>query len=324
MGAVAVLQPHVVGRLGRDSSRGRLPLGAAALRRPATPPSLQRPCGGAAWELPARRHRGDRRRDAGRRAAGERSGGDRPFANAAVGRLLGVTLPRWIGETRALVLRNMGTSAGADDGVVSAVVGAHDGLPQEMEFEVERPQRRILQWRARFIELASGTGILDEFADVTEAERARAKDALVRIDESTGLPNKEGAEDALGREVARSLRTGVPFSVALFALDGAKSAQAAKNRSSRWPGSLFHGAALRLRRAAGCAAAARGAGGDAGGPRARICPALPRTGARSGRAAGDGLGGHRAVRRRPEHPGVLRDASLKLSEAKRLGGNRVA
>lgn len=324
VGAVAVLQPHVVGRLGRDLAR---PLsfwaqrlsGDLQLRHRSAAPAAARPA-------PAQ---GIAESVADMLGVGllvSDRAGIVCFANAAVGRLLGVALPGRVGETRALVLRNLGTAAGADDGVVSAVVGAHDGLPQEMEFEVYRPQRRILQWRARFIELASGTGILDELADVTlEAERARAKDALVRVDESTGLPNKEGAEDALGREVARSLRSGVPFSVALFALDGAQTG-ASREESFKQVAWLLRSTARRYDYVARLDAL-------------RLVAVLAETPADHARAfaqrflgqvrgpaglvatASAGIAQFDAGRNIQE---ILREASLKLSEAKRLGGNRVA
>jgi PleD family two-component response regulator len=326
VGAVAILQPHVVGRLGRDLAR---PLSFWAQRLSGDLQLRHRPAAHAAARPAPAPRPGIAETIAEMLGVGllvSDRAGIVCFANGAVGRLLGVTLPRWIGETRALVLRNLGTAAGADDGVVSAVVGAHDGLPQEMEFEVQHPQRRILQWRARFIELASGTGILDEFADVTlEAERSRAKDALVRIDESTGLPNKEGAEDALGREVARSLRSGVPFSVALFALDGAQIG-ASREESFKQVAWLLRSTARRYDYVARLDAL-------------RLVAVLAETPADHARALAQrflaqvrgpaglqatvsaGIAQFDAGRNIQE---ILRDASLKLSEAKRLGGNRVA
>ncbi|MGE5047086.1 MAG: diguanylate cyclase domain-containing protein [Deltaproteobacteria bacterium] len=325
VGALAILQPHVVGRLGRDLMR---PLSFWA-QRLSGDLQLRRRSAARTAAMPAPAPRGIAESVADMLAAGllvSDRAGIVCFANAALGRLLGVALPRCVGETRAVVLRNLGTAAGADDGVVSAVVGAHDGLPQEMEFEVQYPQRRILQWRARFIELASGTGILDELADVTvEAERARAKDALVRIDESTGLPNKEGAEDALGREVARSLRSGVPFSVALFALDGAQTG-ASREEAFKQVAWLLRSTARRYDYVARLDAL-------------RLVAVLAETPADHARAfarrflsqvrgptglvatASAGIAQFDAGRNIQE---ILRDASLKLSEAKRLGGNRVA
>ena len=127
VGAVAVLQPHVVGRLGRDLARplsfwaqrlsGDLQLrhrsSAHAAARPGNPgaPASRRPSP-RSWAS------GCWRSD---------SGGIVCFANAAVGRLPRGHPSRWIAKTRALVLcATWQTSAGADDsGVVSAVVGAH-------------------------------------------------------------------------------------------------------------------------------------------------------------------------------------------------------
>jgi PleD family two-component response regulator len=325
-GALAILQPHVVGRLGRDLLR---PLSFWAQRLSGDLQVRHR-----AAVLPAARVAPAPRAEIAESVANMLGVGllvsDRAgivcFSNAAMGTLLGVALPRWVGETRALVLRNLGTAAGADDGVVSAVVGAHDALPQEMEFEVHQPQRRILQWRARFIELASGTGILDEFADVTvEAERARAKDALVRVDESTGLPNKEGAEDALGREVARSLRSGIPFSVALFALDGAQTG-AGREEAFKQVAWLLRSTARRydyVARMDALRLVAVLAETPADHARAFARRFLSQVRGPAGLAAtaSAGIAQFDAGRNIQE---ILRDASLKLSEAKRLGGNRVA
>lgn len=325
VGAVAILQPHVVGRLGRDLVR---PLSFWA-QRLSGDLQLRRRSAAQAAAMPAAAPRGIAESVADMLAAGllvSDRAGIVCFANAALGRLLGVAHPRCVGETRAVVLRNLGTAAGADDGVVSAVVGARDGLPQEMEFEVHHPQRRILQWRARFIELASGTGILDELADVTvEAERTRAKDALVRIDESTGLPNKEGAEDALGREVARSLRSGVPFSVALFALDGAQTG-ASREEAFKQVAWLLRSTARRydyVARLDALRLVAVLAETPADPARAFARRFLSQVRGPAGLAAtaSAGIAQFDAGRNIQE---ILRDASLKLSEAKRLGGNRVA
>src|SRR5262249_53000723 len=58
------------------------------------------------------------------------------------------------------------------------------------------------------------------------------------LDPLSGLPDRGGADDALGREVARALRTGQPLGVALFegdALEQKKPAQADRRlRAVAW------------------------------------------------------------------------------------------
>src|SRR5205085_831580 len=56
-----------------------------------------------------------------------------------------------------------------------------------------------------------------EFRDAT-ADAARMA-ALSGVDALSGLPDRSGADDALGREMARALRTGQPLGVALFEVD---------------------------------------------------------------------------------------------------------
>ena len=54
-------------------------------------------------------------------------------------------------------------------------------------------------------------------------ERIRELEALCWSDEITGLPNRRGLDDQMGREEARARRYGSPVAVALLAVDGAKA-----------------------------------------------------------------------------------------------------
>ena len=145
-------------------------------------------------------------------------------ANPALSVHLGLEDALPIGQRRAAVLRRLASARGVEDGVVSAIVGASHVSPRGFDFVVRAPQERVLRWRSRSIDLHDRQGLLDEFSDVTpEAEQARASDALIRVDAFTGLPNRVAIMDEIGRETARALRTGDPFSVAVFALDHLQS-----------------------------------------------------------------------------------------------------
>src|SRR5512140_514945 len=113
VGAVAILQPHVVGRLGRDLVR---PLSFWA-QRLSGDLQLRRRSAAQTAAMPAPAPRGIAESVADMLAAGllvSDRAGIVCFANAALGRLLRVAHPRCVGETRAVVLRNLGTAAGAD------------------------------------------------------------------------------------------------------------------------------------------------------------------------------------------------------------------
>lgn len=142
------------------------------------------------------------------------------FANDELCRVLRLGTASPVGHARSLVLRNLGTARGVDDGVISAIVGAPRGVRREVQIAVNAPDPGILRWRGRAIELAGAQGRLDEFDDVTiENELAQRHGKLERVDEFTGLANRAASDETLGREVSRARRNGVPFSVAIFAVD---------------------------------------------------------------------------------------------------------
>jgi len=123
-----------------------------------------------------------------------------------------------IGLRRVDAVTALRTSGGADEEAVRTILDAAPGATGPLEFEVRRPGRRVLRWRAEAVHLGATPGLLDEFHDVTQ--EAAQREALARIDALTGLTNRRGGVEALGREVGRAIRLGEQFSVALFEVDG--------------------------------------------------------------------------------------------------------
>ena len=253
------------------------------------------------------------------------------FVNAAMTSLLAAEGGPLAGRTRAIALRNLSTAAGVEDGIVSSIVGARQNLPRESEIVIEQPVRRVLFWRARVIALAGRTAQLDEFADVTsQFEKAQARETLVRVDAFTGLANRAALEEALGREIARAVRTGFPFSIALFSVDNLRMTGAGRGeqvfRNVAWvlrATARPYDLAARLDRLRLIAVLSETTGDQArvfaerflNDVRRMSLPDLPRTTVSGGVAQFDGA---RNIRE------MLQEATAKLAEARRLGGDRVA
>jgi diguanylate cyclase (GGDEF)-like protein len=92
--------------------------------------------------------------------------------------------------------------------------------PRSFDLSIHAPQRRVLRWQTRRIEVGEHQGLVDEIVDVTkEATATDAREKLVRLDELTQLPNRRAGEEALGRSISWSLRTGGLLSVGLFEID---------------------------------------------------------------------------------------------------------
>ena len=91
-----------------------------------------------------------------------------------------------------------------------------------LEFEVAAmPAPRVVRWLSRPIALPEGAGHLDVFRDVTlELEVQQERELMALVDPVTGLYNRRGAEDTIGRELARVRRNGTKLSIALFAVVG--------------------------------------------------------------------------------------------------------
>ncbi len=257
-------------------------------------------------------------------------GGVVRFANPAMTTLLAAG-DSLVGRTRAIVLRNLSISAGVEDGIVSSIVGARQNLPRESEIVIERPQWRVLSWRARGIAIDGRPAQVDEFSDVTASfEKARSREKLVRIDAFTGLPNRTAIEEALGREIARALRTGVPFSISLFSVDALRLTEAGRGeevfRNVAWmlrATARPYDLAARLDRLRLLALLSDTTETQAFSFAERfvkevarmVLPDLPPITVSGGVAQFDGS---RSIRE------MLQEASTKLAEARRLGGDRVA
>jgi diguanylate cyclase (GGDEF)-like protein len=140
------------------------------------------------------------------------------FANRAIAPILGLGSLRVIGLRRADAVSVLRGGAGADEEAVRTITEAPPGAAAQLVFEVRRPERRVLRWRCEAVQLGAKTGRLDEFHDITQ--QTQQSEALVRIDALTGLTDRRGGLEALGREVGRALRLGDQFAVALFEVDG--------------------------------------------------------------------------------------------------------
>ena len=339
VGAVAIVQPHSVDRLPAgisealffwaeriSSDLGRLgpgPRDSRASRGPSTvlsPPTALSPS--AALESLAKTI------DFGLMISND--SGVVCFANPALSVHLGLGDLCPNGQTRAAVLRHLASARGIDDGIVSAIVGASGMSPEEFDFVVHGPEKRVLRWRGRRIDLHDRQGMLDEFSDVTrQVDQARANEALVRVDAFTGLPNSAAIVDTLGRETARALRTGEPFSIAVFALDrvdwgnGVRSKEAFRNVALRLRAAarrydlaarLDHSRLLALISQATADQARAFSERFASDVRHTVSPSLPPVTVSGGVAQFDGGRGIEEL---------LEDANAKLGEARHLGGDRI-
>jgi two-component system cell cycle response regulator len=91
---------------------------------------------------------------------------------------------------------------------------------QRGDFELARPERRVLRWMSLPVELPGGHGVMDLYQDVTrEIDQQRAQEHLARTDPLTGLYNRRGLAEAADREVSRASRNGTPLSAVLFDID---------------------------------------------------------------------------------------------------------
>jgi diguanylate cyclase (GGDEF)-like protein len=91
------------------------------------------------------------------------------------------------------------------------------------ELVAQRPQRRVLRWVAKPVQLPEGIGHLGMISDITaESDLAHEREVLARTDPLTGLANRRGGEEAIEREVARSERSGSRLSFALIDVDKLK------------------------------------------------------------------------------------------------------
>jgi diguanylate cyclase (GGDEF)-like protein len=148
------------------------------------------------------------------------SHGSVTYANPQAGSLLRLK-GRLRGLRRGDLIGLVGISTDAPDASLKEIDAALiNSQTQCFDLGFRSPVRRTLRWRTTPLKLGDSTGRLDEIIDVTpESAAAEAREKLVRVDSLTGLPNRRGGEDAIGREISRCLRSGGPLSVALFEIE---------------------------------------------------------------------------------------------------------
>jgi diguanylate cyclase (GGDEF)-like protein len=100
--------------------------------------------------------------------------------------------------------------------------GDADGPYSAMEiFETQRPQRQILRWTARPIQLKEGWCQFSTFEDITaEIDLATQQERLALVDPLTSLLNRRGVEEEGARESERARRKQRHYSLLLFQIDG--------------------------------------------------------------------------------------------------------
>jgi diguanylate cyclase (GGDEF)-like protein len=143
------------------------------------------------------------------------------FANQAAGQLLSIAPEQLLGLTfDEFVERNALLFEDPADYVRRARPPAAGPFAVREEFE-RRDPKGVLRWVVKPVPFQSGAGEVCLLTDVTaEVELARAREALVRTDGLTGLPNRIAAEETLAREIARARRESLPLALARFDLDG--------------------------------------------------------------------------------------------------------
>ena len=142
-------------------------------------------------------------------------------------------LAGWLSKEPALLL---GQSADEFAGLCSALFDDPQGFLRRLrvpqtgpfalreEFEVQRPEKRVVRWVTKPVQLPDAVGHLGVITDITAAaELQHERQALARTDSITGLANRRGGEESIQREVSRSERGGMRLSFALFDLDHFKN-----------------------------------------------------------------------------------------------------
>jgi diguanylate cyclase (GGDEF)-like protein len=142
------------------------------------------------------------------------------YANPQAGHLLRIK-GRLRGLRRNDLIGLVGVSTDAPDGALKEIESASiSAQAKTIELGFRNPVRCVLRWRTTPLTMGEAKGRLDEITDVTrEAAELESHEKLVRVDALTGLANRRGGEDALGREISRCLRSETPLSVALFEIE---------------------------------------------------------------------------------------------------------
>ena len=140
------------------------------------------------------------------------------YANPAASQLLGVAKQRLHGMTRVRVLELARQRAGLDPVTAAALASAETEAP--LLVALKRADR-VVRWTTRPLPLGSAIGRMDQIVDVTaEVEERETRARLARVDPLTWLCNRRGFDEALAREISRSLRFKTPLSLMLFRIEG--------------------------------------------------------------------------------------------------------
>ncbi|HEY2027796.1 MAG TPA: diguanylate cyclase [Myxococcales bacterium] len=137
------------------------------------------------------------------------------FANPAVARLLGLRSHRFAGVTRARLL-DLARQKGMDPRSAAALL---EGKPGSMVISLKKPDR-VLRWETKPLPLGTVMGRMDQIVDVTaEIAERETRTRLARVDPLTWLANRRGFDEALAREISRSLRFKTPLSLLLVRVE---------------------------------------------------------------------------------------------------------
>lgn len=137
------------------------------------------------------------------------------FANPAVARLLGLRSHRFAGVTRARLL-DLARQKGMDPRTAALLL---EGKPGSLVISLKKPDR-VLRWETKPLPLGTVMGKMDQIADVTaEVAERETRTRLARVDPLTWLANRRGFDEALAREISRSLRFKTQLSLVLVRVE---------------------------------------------------------------------------------------------------------
>lgn len=143
------------------------------------------------------------------------------YANPRALELLSLGKRDLRGMRRSELLSLLAAHTDGSQHALQDIAGAAlDQTQRTVQVSFTRPRRCVLRWRTRRLQVGVHQGLLDEITDLTaQAIENDAREKLVRVDALTQLPNRRGAEEALGRSMSWALRTSTPLSIGLFGVD---------------------------------------------------------------------------------------------------------
>jgi len=137
------------------------------------------------------------------------------FANPAVARLLGLRSHRFAGVTRARLL-DLAREKGMDPRTAATLL---EGKPGAVVVSLKKPDR-VLRWEMKPLPLGTIMGRMDQIVEVSaEVAERETRTRLARVDPLTWLANRRGFDEALAREISRSLRFKTPLALVLLRVE---------------------------------------------------------------------------------------------------------